>query len=431
MNYQEALDYLYSQLPMYQRIGAAAYKADLSNTLELCKSLGNPELKFKSIHIAGTNGKGSVSHFIASILQSAGLKVGLYTSPHLKDFRERIKINGKMISQEKVIQFIHQNKQKLDAIQPSFFEYTFGMAIEYFANENVDIAVMETGMGGRLDSTNVVNSIVSAITNIGLDHTQFLGNTLDKIAKEKAGIIKKGVPVVIGQTQAETKEIFRNTALQHKSDIYFADQNFQFLNLRKKQSSGYGFVMDIQLNNKPYLKNLICPVGGNYQLKNTLTSLQLIETLRAQNFIITSQNILDGFENVRINTGIAGRWQIIGEKPFCICDTAHNVDGIKEVVEQIRSLEYSNLHFVLGMVNDKNISTILSLLPKHATYYFCKANIPRGLDQADLMQMANKFNLKGDAYPSVKTAYLKAQKRADQNDLIFIGGSTFVVAEVV
>lgn len=431
MTYQEAIEYLFSQLPMYQRIGAAAYKADLSNTIALCKSLGNPELKFKSVHIAGTNGKGSVSHFMASILQASGLRVGLYTSPHLKDFRERIKINGEMIPEEKVIQFIQFNRDKFEAIQPSFFEYTFGMAIQYFADEKVDIAIMETGMGGRLDSTNVVDSVVSAITNIGLDHTQFLGDTLQKIAAEKAGIIKPEIPVVIGQTQEETKTIFRETAGKYHSDLFFADQNFKINTIRKIQPPLFGFELDILQNGNPYLQHITCPVGGSYQLKNILTSLQIIEVLRSQKFTISDQNIRTGFNEVRVSTGFSGRWQILNRNPLTICDTAHNVDGIKEVVNQISSLKIDKIHFVLGMVNDKNIETVLSLLPRKASYYFCKANIPRGLDPHELKQTANQFNLVGNVFPSVAEAFKNATKNATKNDLIFIGGSTFVVAEVV
>lgn len=431
MTYQEAIDYLYSQLPMFQRIGAAAYKADLNNTIFLCESLNNPQLKFKSIHIAGTNGKGSVSHFTASILQSAGLKVGLYTSPHLRDFRERIKINGKMIPREKVVNFIKNNKDKFNSIKPSFFEYTFGMAVRYFAEENVDIAVMETGMGGRLDSTNVIDSIVSVITNIGLDHTQFLGNTLQQIAVEKAGIIKVGVPVIIGETQKETTSVFLEKAKQQKTELYFADQNFGVNSNKYIINPQPGLEVEIYKSGKPYLQNLYCNTGGNYQLKNIITSLQLIELLNSLGYKIKIQDIRNGFKKIISQTGFSGRWQILNQKPLTICDTAHNTDGIKEVISQLKSLKYNSLHFVLGMVNDKNIESVIALLPRKAIYYFCRANIPRGLNQAELKTIAQQHKLTGEAYPSVISAYQQAQSIAKRNDLIFIGGSTFVVAEVL
>jgi len=431
MTYQEAIDYLYSQLPMFQRIGAAAYKDDLNNTISLCKSLDNPQLKFKSIHIAGTNGKGSVSHFTASILQSAGFKVGLYTSPHLRDFRERIKINGEMIPKEKIVDFIENNKDKFSSIKPSFFEYTFGMAVHYFAEENVDIAVMETGMGGRLDSTNVVDSIVSVITNIGLDHTQFLGETLQQIAVEKAGIIKMGVPVIVGETQKETTSVFLKKAKRKKSELYFADQNFVMKSNKYIMNPEPGLEVEISKSGKQYLQNLYCNTGGNYQIKNIITSLQLFEVLNLLGYKIKTQDIINGFRNITSQTGFSGRWQILNQNPLTICDTAHNTNGIKEIISQLNSLRYNSLHFVLGMVNDKNIESVLALLPRNATYYFCRANIPRGLNQEELKTIAQQHKLAGKSYPSVISAYRQAQSNAKINDLIFIGGSTFVVAEVL
>ena len=404
MNYQQTLDYLFKQLPMYQRVGSAAYKSDLNNTIELCKILDNPELKFKSIHIAGTNGKGSTSHMIASILQESGYKVGLYTSPHLKDFRERIKINGEMIREQDVISFVENYQNKFEAIQLSFFEWTVGLAFDYFAKNNVDIAVIETGLGGRLDSTNVIIPEVSVITNIGLDHTQFLGNTIEKIAVEKAGIIKKGIPVVIGERQEEIKHIFHERALELSTSLLFASDS------------------DIQL--KTDLK-------GNYQKSNIKTAVSSINILQEQGWEVPKSSIQQGLKNVVKNTGLLGRWQTLQYNPQIICDTGHNEDGIKIIVNQLRETEYENLHFVLGMVNDKDISNVLSLLPKDAKYYFCKANIPRALDAYELKISANKIGLEGESFPSVLEALRGAKNTAKENDLIFIGGSTFVGAEAL
>jgi len=429
--YEQTIEFLFSRLPMFQRVGKAAYKANLDNTIALCNILGNPQNNFRSVHIAGTNGKGSVSHFIASILQSSGLKVGLYTSPHLKDFRERIKINGEKIPQKRVIDFINNHKEEFDSIQPSFFEYTFGMAINYFSEEKVDIAIMETGMGGRLDSTNVVNSIVSVITNIGFDHTQFLGDTIQKIAKEKAGIIKSGIPVVIGQTQTETESIFRHFAKNNKSQIYFADKNYIASESRIITEDSQKLAFDVISVKDGGKTKIISGLAGLYQKKNIITAFQAIQTLMKSGFTISEQNIKYGFNTVVEQTGIAGRWQVLNKKPLTICDTGHNVDGIKEIISQIISTPHNKLHFVLGMVNDKEIDGILTLLPKEATYYFCKANIPRSFDQDSLKEKARQFNLPGDSYISVSEAYANAVSNANDNDLIFIGGSTFVVAEVL
>ncbi len=428
MDYKETLDYMFTQLPMYQREGKAAYKANLDNTIALCNHLNNPQEKFKSIHIAGTNGKGSTAHLIASCFQLAGFKTGLYTSPHLKDYRERIKINGEMIPENKVVHFIHKHKKAFDKIKPSFFEMTVGLAFEYFAKEEVDIAIIEVGMGGRLDSTNVMTPILSVITNIGYDHMQFLGDSLDKIAAEKAEIIKKEVPVIIGQTQPEIENLFIEKAKKEKSQIIFADQVFEAKILSKSQSGN--LELDIWKNNDIYLENLNCPLLGNYQTHNLITAIQVMDFIGNQ-FGISKKIIQEGIEEVIVNTGLKGRWQVLSTNPLTICDTAHNKDGILSIVEQLKQIRYSKLHFVIGMVDDKNISDILNLLPHEATYYFCKANIPRGLNEEKLEQQAHKCGLRGKNYSSVREAYNVATNNAGSNDLVFIGGSTFVVAEIV
>jgi dihydrofolate synthase/folylpolyglutamate synthase len=416
---------------MFQRVGKAAYKANLDNTVALCNTLDNPQNNFPSVHIAGTNGKGSVSHFIASVLQSSGLKVGLYTSPHLKDFRERIKVNGRKIPKKYVTGFVNSHKEKFSTIKPSFFEYTFGMAIKYFSDEKIDIAIMETGMGGRLDSTNVVSSIVSVITNIGLDHTQFLGDTLQKIAIEKAGIIKPGIPVVIGQTQKETESIFIDFANKNDSSILFADQNFTILNCITDYNNSPKLILDILSVKNKNVTGLISGLAGFYQQKNIVTAFQTIDILKSLEFTISENNIKDGFRNVVKQTGITGRWQILNKKPLTICDTGHNIDGLKEIISQINKTPHNKLHFVIGMVNDKDIDRLLELFPKKATYYFCKARIPRALDQELLKRKARQYELPGKSFISVSKAYANAVSNADADDLIFIGGSTFVVAEVL
>ncbi len=416
---------------MFQRVGKAAYKANLDNTIALCNILGDPQNRFRSVHIAGTNGKGSVSHFIASVLQSSGLKVGLYTSPHLKDFRERIKVNGEKIPKKYVTDFVNSHKEKFSTIKPSFFEYTFGMAIKYFSDEKVDIAIMETGMGGRLDSTNVVNSIVSVITNIGFDHTQFLGDTLQKIAIEKAGIIKPGIPVVIGQTQKETESIFVDFANKNDSSILFADQNFTILNCITDYDSSPELILDILSVKNKNVTGLISGMAGIYQQKNIVTAFQTIGILKNLEFTISEHNIKDGFRNVVKQTGITGRWQVLNKTPLTICDTGHNIDGIKEIISQINKTPHNKLHFVIGLVNDKDIDRILELFPKKANYYFCKARIPRALDQEMLKRKARQYELPGKSFISVSKAYASAILNANADDLIFIGGSTFVVAEVL
>ncbi len=406
LNYSQTLDYLFSRLPIFQRIGAPAYKPGLERTLDLCKQLGNPQNKIKTIHVAGTNGKGSTSHMLASVLQEAGYKTGLYTSPHLKDFRERIKINGHMIEECDVVDFVEKNRPFFEEINPSFFEVTAVMAFWYFEKEKVDIAVIETGMGGRLDSTNVITPLISVITNIGLDHTQFLGDTIAKIAEEKAGIIKANIPVIIGETHAESTPVFNQKAKEQHAPLYFADQ---------------------LIANAPYE----CELKGIYQQKNIKTVLQSFTILKDLGYKIEEQDIRQGIKKVVTNTQILGRWQTLGENPKIICDTGHNEDGIREVLKGIQALPFKHLHIVFGMVNDKDGSKILKMLPKKASYYFCKPNIVRGKEADLLQQEAAAFELHGNTYDSVQEALLAAKKSASKNDLIFVGGSTFVVAEVV
>jgi dihydrofolate synthase/folylpolyglutamate synthase len=405
MDYRQTLEFMYSQLPMFQRIGPAAYKADLSNTLSLCKILGNPENSFRSIHIAGTNGKGSVSHMLASVLQEAGYKTGLYTSPHLKDFRERIKINGEMIPKKTVVDFIAKYKEGFSDIGLSFFEMTVGMAFDYFRHEKVDIAIIETGMGGRLDSSNVITPLLSVITNIGYDHTQFLGESLKEIAVEKAAIIKAGIPAIIGETQEKVEHVFINRAKEVGSSLKFADQ---------ESVSGI----------KPGLE-------GEWQERNLNTAYQAIQSLISSGFKISEEDIRNGIENVIKNTGLAGRWQVLNDCPLCICDIAHNRDGIREIVKMIGKTPHNKLHFVLGLVADKNADPVMDLLPASATYYFCKADIPRGMDAAELQIKASNKDLNGEKYDSVKAALKAAMDDADDDDLVFVGGSTFVVAETL
>jgi dihydrofolate synthase/folylpolyglutamate synthase len=404
MNYQETTEWLFKQLPMFQTQGAAAYKKDLTNTHLLMDQLNHPELKLKSIHVAGTNGKGSTSSMIASILQEAGYKVGLYTSPHLKDFRERIRINGETISEDFVVDFVKNNKPFFEANALSFFEMTVGLAFDYFVKEQVDVAVIEVGMGGRLDSTNVITPLVSVITNIGFDHTQFLGDTLAKIAAEKAGIIKHNIPVVIGEYHQETYPVFQNKAAAEQAPIFFA-------------------------HTAPEV-TYPCALQGDYQKHNKKTVLQTIEVLRA-NFSISEAHFKAGFQNVIVNTGLLGRWQVLQEKPFAVCDTAHNAHGLAEVLAQIAQQDYDTLHVVLGVVNDKDLDAILPLFPKNAVYYFSKPNMPRGLDAAILQEKALRYGLAGQVYQSVPAAYEKALSRANSTDFIYVGGSTFVVAEIV
>lgn len=428
MNYNQTLDYLYSRLPMFQRIGAAAYKADLNNTIAICKELGNPQNKIKCIHIAGTNGKGSSSHMIAAILQKAGYKVGLYTSPHLTDFRERIKINGKMITKDYVIQFVEKHKDSFEKIEPSFFEWTVGLAFDYFANQEVDVAVIEVGLGGRLDSTNVIKPIVSLITNIGYDHMNLLGDTLPKIASEKAGIIKERIPVVISQYQPEVAPVFNEKAKQLKSPIVFADKKYKVI---KTDLSKDGLEVEILQKENNSIHNFTLDLTGTYQIKNILGVLATIDCIVESGFIVSEDNCIEGLRLVCNLTGLMGRWQKLNDKPLMICDTGHNEDGIKEVLKNIESTPHKKLHMVVGVVNDKDVSKILSLLPKKADYYFTKADIPRALDEKELQRQAQLSGLKGNTYETVVMAVVAAKQKANKDDLIFIGGSTFVVGDVL
>ncbi|MES2559522.1 MAG: folylpolyglutamate synthase/dihydrofolate synthase family protein [Bacteroidota bacterium] len=428
MTYSETLDYLYSQLPMFTRIGAAAFKKDLTNTLALCEVLNNPQHQFKTIHIAGTNGKGSTSHMLASVLQEAGFKVGLYTSPHLKDFRERIRINGNMVPEQVVVDFVSIHKHTFDAIQPSFFEWTVALCFDYFAKEQVDIAIIETGLGGRLDSTNIITPLLSVITNIGWDHMDMLGDTLPAIAYEKAGIIKPNIPVVIGEYEEETAAVFTQKAADGNSRIVFAND---IIHTTSFSNSNFTCTADIDLNSAPWLANLECDLPGTYQQLNITTVLAALIELRRLGWNLTDESIHKGMLAVKKNTGLMGRWQVLSNQPLTICDTGHNVNGITFVMNQLRQTPHSRLHIVLGMVKDKDITKVLSLLLKEASYYFCNADIPRALPSDELKQQAAAIGLTGNSYGSVKNAWLAAQQHATKDDVIFIGGSTFVVAEVV
>jgi len=433
MDYAETLQYLYTQLPMFTRVGSSAYKEDLTNTIELCKRLDNPQDKFKSIHIGGTNGKGSTSHMLAAVLQIAGYKTGLYTSPHLRDFRERVRINGEMISEQHVIDFVADHQKDFETISPSFFEMTVGLAFDIFAKEKVDIAVIEVGLGGRLDSTNIITPLLSVITNIGWDHMNILGDTLQLIAGEKAGIIKQGVPVIIGEYQPDIANIFLQKAAKEEADISFASDDFEVKGERVKDK-GVSEFLDLEIkDNHSQLTthNLQLDLTGSYQLKNIKTVLSAVEQLREQGFVITDEHLQIALRQVKTLTGLHGRWEVLSTDPLTICDTGHNPEGIQEVLKNIAATPYQHLHFVIGMVNDKDISKVLSMLPTDATYYFCRPDIPRGLEAENLKHQAESFGLSGEIYPNVKTAYQSAQKAAQKDDLVFVGGSTFVVAEVV
>jgi dihydrofolate synthase/folylpolyglutamate synthase len=414
---------------MFTRVGASAYKKDLTNTLLLCQALQQPQLKFKSIHIAGTNGKGSTSHMLAAVLQSAGYKTGLYTSPHLKDFRERIRINGEMISKEEVIAFVNQYKHIFEPIEPSFFEWTVALCFHHFAKHQVDIAIIETGLGGRLDSTNVIHPELSVITNIGWDHMDMLGDTLDKIAFEKSGIIKNNTPVVIGEYHAETASVFKAQAKLKQAEIIFAEDVFAVTKFNSgKNGKATASVFE---NGSLTFENIKCDLGGIYQQKNIATVFAAVSNMRKIGYQIDDVAIAKGIENTTEITGLMGRWQVINKEPFTVCDTAHNKDGIEYIVKQISQQTFDKLHMVVGMVKDKDITKILQLLPKNAHYYFCQANIPRALDANILAEQANQLGLIGYNCGSVQNAYLEAQKNASPHDMIYIGGSTFVVAEVI
>jgi len=432
MTYKETLEYLYHQLPMFHRIGPAAYKANLDNSIAISNYLGNPEKYIRAIHIAGTNGKGSVSNILASILQQHGLKTGLATSPHLRDFRERIRINGEMIPRKEIQQFVKQHKEFFDSIKPSFFEISIGLTFDYFKKQGVDVAVIETGLGGRLDSTNIITPILSIITNIGMDHMNLLGDTLEKIAGEKAGIIKSGVPVVIGRNQPGISHVFSAKADDLKADLYEAWEMYQPLKVSLAEVSGR------KLQELSYQKpcgkeiSVLTDLMGFYQLENMSAVLTAIQVLKDRNLMpISHAAVQEGLAHVRRNTGFMGRWQQLAKRPLIYCDTAHNADGILEVVRQIESQHYNTLRIVFGMVDDKDSNAILQLMPYRAVYYFCKPDIPRGLDPNLLAEKAGNFGLKGKVFDSVQAAFKQAKLDALRSDLIFVGGSTFVVAEVV
>jgi len=422
---------MYARLPMFHRIGPAAYKPNLDNTIALCDLLGNPQNNFRSIHIAGTNGKGSVSHMLASILQNTGLRTGLYTSPHLCDFRERIRVNGKKISKSYTCAFTNRYQSEFENLQPSFFEVAVGLAFQYFKDQQVDVAVIETGLGGRLDSTNIITPVLSIITNVTFDHMQLLGNTIEKIATEKAGIIKPGVPVIIGETQKEIRKLFSGKADQEKSVIAFADQVYSAENIHIAGNRSRKLVMDVFRKNERFIRHLSSSLSGLYQVKNIVTVMTACEVLNGNGFYISHENIRTGIRDVVRQTGLNGRWQILSRRPLTICDTGHNEGGLKEVLKQIDTTPHDHLHFVFGMVNDKPLNKILNMLPRQATYYFCKANIPRGLDAVELARAARRFGLNGNSYTSVKSAFSAARETATASDLIFIGGRTFIVAEVI
>lgn len=412
---------------MFSRIGAAAYKADLTNTIELCNSLGNPQQKFKTVHIAGTNGKGSVSHMLAAILQTAGYKTGLYTSPHLKDFRERIKIDGKKVSEEFVIDFTNKIKTQIEKLEPSFFEITVAMAFDFFAQEKVDIAIIETGMGGRLDSTNIITPEISVITNIGFDHMQFLGDTLEKIAAEKAGIIKQGIPVVIGETLLETKPVFEKVTEEKKADLILATDNAEVKDSSWKDNHFFIHIIEKE-NQQTTIYELDLP--GIYQTNNLLTVLATCKNLKEKGWNIADEHLQEGLKNVKKLTGLFGRWDIVNANPMLVLDVAHNAHGIKQLIRQIALTPHKELHIILGMVNDKDQDEVIKLLPENAIYYFTKAEIPRALPEEELAEKASKYNLKGKSFMNVNAALYSASLNASKDDLIIVCGSIFLIGEI-
>lgn len=441
MNYQQTIDYLFSRLPMFSRIGAAAFKKDLTNTIALCKHLGNPHQEFRSIHIAGTNGKGSVSHMLAAILQTAGYKVGLYTSPHLKDFRERIKINGEEVNQEFVIHFTEYMRPLIEAIEPSFFEITVAMAFDYFAKQKVDVAVIEVGLGGRFDSTNIITPELSIITNIGWDHMNILGDSLEKIAFEKAGIIKHNVPVVIGETLPETKPVFEKIAAEKNATIHYAKQTRNILSWEwsgrtlQRGPSGpseqkHELIVEIEEKGKTDHKKYHLDLPGIYQSKNLLTTLEACSVLKNLNYDLDETDIRTGSQKTKRLTGLHGRWEIIHEHPIIVLDVGHNEEGIKQITQQLELTSFHGLHIVIGLVKDKEIEKLLSLLPHYATYYFTQAQIPRALPADVLKAKAKSQNLEGEVYTDVNSALKAAKAKAHNDDLILICGSVFLVGEV-
>ncbi|RZK48361.1 MAG: bifunctional folylpolyglutamate synthase/dihydrofolate synthase [Pedobacter sp.] len=428
MNYFQTLDYLFNRLPMFTKQGVSAYKKDLSNIISLCNELGNPHQNTKFIHIGGTNGKGSTSHMVASVLQAAGYKTGLYTSPHLKDFRERIRINGVMIPESEVIRFVEKTKPLIPIIEPSFFELTLAMAFEFFKSQNTDIVVLEVGLGGRLDSTNIIDPEISLITNISLDHTNILGDNISIIASEKAGIIKSNKPVIIGESNAITDPIFIEKAKSTSSPITFADKTLRVANI--KYDSNY-LNVDIFKKKELLYSNLKLDLKGSYQTKNILNVISLVLNLRELGYSISDNALFQGLAHTTSTTGLRGRWQTLRELPKTICDTGHNEAGILEVLKNIQREDFAQLHMVIGMVKDKDVSKILSLLPKEATYYFCAPDLERALPATELQALAKSFNLYGSHFTSVVHALQNATENAHSDDLIFVGGSTFVVAEII
>ena len=427
MNYQQALDYLFTQLPMFSKLGSKAYKADLSNTILLCNKLHNPQLQFPTVHVAGTNGKGSVSHTLAAILQTAGYKTGLYTSPHLKDFRERIKINGVMCSKDFVVQFTNTMSNFIEQHHPSFFEITVAMAFEYFAQEKVDIAIIETGLGGRLDSTNIITPQLSVITNISLDHIQILGETLEQIAYEKAGIIKQNTPVVIGETLPETKNVFEQKANAVNAPIVFAEQENRIINFFYNHEL---LTIEIENNFNKQRTKYNLDLTGIYQTKNIITVLSAVHQLQKNGWKINEEHLHQALQNVKKITGLQGRWQLLQTNPTTIADVAHNEAGIKQVLHQLKNISYKHLHIVIGMVKDKDVNKVLDLLPQQATYYFTQAQIPRALPVEELQKLANTKNLMGNNFENVNRAIDAAKNSAQKNDLILVIGSVFLIGEI-
>jgi len=427
MTYEQVLDYLYQQLPMFQRIGNAAFKKSLDNIIALCDAMGNPQHTFKTIHVACTNGKGSSSHMLAAVLQESGYKTGLYTSPHLKSFTERVRINGAELPQQYLINFVENYKPLFEQVQPSFFEMTVALAFKYFADEQVDVAVIEVGLGGRLDSTNIITPEASLITNIGFDHQNLLGDTLQEIAGEKAGIIKAGVPATISLKQPEIETVFREKAAAVKAPLYFATDTYS---VEPKSYSLEQQVFDVYKQSELYLPHLKLDLTGIYQRYNLPGVLQTIAILQDRGFMITESAIRNGLGNTKQLTGLKGRWQVLNYSPLTICDTGHNVDGINQILAQLHSLQPKQVHFVFGAVNDKDVTTILEMLPKNYSYYFCQAAIPRALAVDELTQKAAVVGLKGKSYSSVAEAIKAAKENAAADEVIFIGGSTFVVAEI-
>ncbi len=428
MNYQETLEYLYTQLPMFTRIGEAAYKADLTNTIALCKLLDNPQNKFKSVHIAGTNGKGSSSHLLASILQEAGYKVGLYTSPHIKDFKERIRINGKKVEEQFVIDFTAKIKHTFATIEPSFFEITVAMAFEYFATQHVDIAIIEVGLGGLLDSTNIITPELCLITNIGMDHTNLLGNTLQEIATQKAGIIKQNIPVVISETQTEIEQLFRNIALQKNAHLVFADAVYDVVT---KDNTAWEH-QNIMVVNRAVMSitHYQMPLLGIYQQKNIKGVLACCNVLQHQMWKILPENIANGILHVKNNTGLYGRWDVLQTNPIIIADVGHNAEGIQEIFTQIKKINYKQLHIITGFMADKNVEKALAQFPKHAQFYFTQAQLPRAMAANKVKEIASSVSLQGNAFANVNLAIADAKNKANANDVILICGSFFILAEL-